>query len=244
MWELKEISHQDTAAQYERFGRPQKLELADEIWKAGDLVKPMTIPSALIGDKVYLGDFSLAFRTSKWTRRLLSFLSKNPKRSNMQTPAMYCAPERYHGVGPSVASDMWSFMCIFTTLYLGFEPFYGSGGHRITDLWVRTLGPLPVSWKGRYHFSDNDQDGNDAWYDQSREPHPEQSLESKLARRKPLPGDEESKLFLSIVKRGFSYNPEQRLSAADLLNDDSFKALMRMYDCPESEAEKKGQRDG
>ncbi|KAI0542247.1 kinase-like domain-containing protein [Xylaria digitata] len=217
MWEITQIDKYDKATQYQHFGRPQKLDLTNHTWKPGDLVRPMTIPPESIGSAVYLGDFGMTVPAGA---------SVDYK---LQTPAMYCAPERYHDKNPSFASDMWSYMCIFAALYLGFDPFYGPGGDRIMSLWVNTLGPFPLSWKGHYRYLDNQ--GDDAWYDQLRKPNPETSLKSKLARRNPVPEEKEMNLVLSIFQRGFCFDPEQRITAAELLEDDSFNNLLKIYGC-------------
>jgi serine/threonine protein kinase len=219
MWQMTQISPSDKATRYRSFGRPRKLDLSDQTWRPGDLVRPMTIPSAFIGNTVCLGDFGMVIPMGE-------SVSFKP-----QTPAMYCAPERYHDRNPSFASDMWSYMCIFAALYLGFNPFYGQGGNSMTRLWVNTLGPLPSSWKGCYRYSDSESD--DAWYDQARRPNPEMCLESKLGRRKPPPNEDERSLVLSIFQKAFRYEPAQRISASELLEDVSFNTLMAKYGCQE-----------
>jgi serine/threonine protein kinase len=40
------------------------------------------------------------------------------------TTIPFRAPERFHNVNPNFASDMWSYMCLFTVLYLGFIPIH------------------------------------------------------------------------------------------------------------------------
>lgn len=75
---------------------------------------------------------------------------------------MYCSPDRLHGRAPSFACDMWSYMCIFAELYIGFVPFttWRDGGV-ITSM-VETLGPLPEQWKGSYVDA---QESRNVWYD-------------------------------------------------------------------------------
>ncbi|GAP90915.1 putative CMGC protein kinase [Rosellinia necatrix] len=221
MWEWKHTDNLNMATHCQYLGRPRRLDLSSLLWKPGDLVRPVVIPPKLTGNTVYLGDFGMAARAGA------------PADVQFQTPAEYCAPERYHNVNPSSASDMWSYMCIFATLYLGFSPFYGLGGNRIMELLVNTLGPLPPSWEGRYQYHDSTAD--DAWYDQARETHVEMTLESKLARRNPAPNETEKALVLSILRRGFYYDPQQRISAAELLEDKAFIAIMEKYGCMQSE---------
>ncbi len=112
MWEMTQASKYNKATQYQHFGRPQKLDLANDTWKPGDLVQPMTIPPEFIGNTVYLGDFGMAIPAG-------SSVDFKP-----QTPAMYCTPERYHDRNPSFASDMWSYMCVFAALYIGLGFYY------------------------------------------------------------------------------------------------------------------------
>ena len=217
MWETIQIDKYDKAAQYQHLGRPQKLDITEKTWRPSDLVPPLTIPSEFIGNQVYLGDFGLAISAG-------TSVDYKP-----QTPVEFCAPERYHDQNPSLASDMWSYMCIFASLYLGFSVFYGPGGDRIMSLWVDTLGPFPLSWKGHYRYGNNQ--GEDAWYDQLRKPRDDISLKSKLARRKPVPGEKEFNLVLSLFQKGFCYDPKQRITAAELLEDESFNELLRVYGC-------------
>ena len=94
---------------------------------------PMKPHESLIGETISLGDFGLAAK------------SGTPVEQKVQSPAIYCAPERLHNTNPSLASDMWSYMCIFAELYLGFPLFYGSAHSSVIDFIVKTLGPLPES---------------------------------------------------------------------------------------------------
>jgi serine/threonine protein kinase len=100
---------------YEYLGRPQKTALQFETWKGGELVEPMEVPESLLGEAVYLGDFGLAIKAGTSLRQ------------KVQSPAVYCAPERFHDADRSFATDIWSYMCLFVQLYLGFNPFYGVG---------------------------------------------------------------------------------------------------------------------
>lgn len=135
-----------------------------------------------------------------------------------------------HQINPTFASDMWSYMCIFTELYLKwplFGPgFFGGGFRFVAELFVRVLGPLPLSWKGSY---DGDGEPDESWYDQSKVSEPEMSLESRVTQSRDTVEPAEQQLVLSILRRGFSYLLEERLSAGELLEDASFKALMDRY---------------
>ena len=91
------------------FGRPLKLALAYDLWKQGELVKPVNVPESLLTDTVYLGDFGSAIKGG--TKVKLKMLSP--------PDIVFHAPEQFHNVDPSFASDMWSYMCLFIELYLG-----------------------------------------------------------------------------------------------------------------------------
>ncbi|KAI1041806.1 hypothetical protein LB505_008461 [Fusarium chuoi] len=211
----------DISTKYQILGRPQKMELPtnQEMWKDGQLVAPMAPKdSFVVQDTITLGDFGLTIR------------SGTEVDFKLQVPAGYCAPERMHGLNPTFASDMWSYMCIFAELYLKWPlfgaGFFGGGIRSIVGLLIRVLGPLPMPWKGSYEGSG---ESDDSWYDQSKVPEPGMSLESRVTQSWDPVDPAEQQIVLSILRRGFSYLPEKRLSAGELLEDASFKALMEMY---------------
>jgi len=94
----------------------------------------------------------------------------------------------------------------------------------ITDM-VRTLGPLPKHWKGYYNDCDN------SWYDQSRTSDFRSAVEGLIQRQRPETSPTERNHVLSVMSKVFCYRPEGRLTAPQLLQDASFKALMEIY-CP------------
>ncbi|KAG5754219.1 hypothetical protein H9Q69_006155 [Fusarium xylarioides] len=211
----------DVTTKYQTLGRPQKMDLPtnQEMWKDGQLVAPMTPKdSFVVQDTITLGDFGLAIR------------SGTEVDFKVQVPVGYCAPERMHGINPTFASDMWSYMCIFAELYLKWPLFgtglFGGGFRSVVGLFVRALGPLPLSWKGSY---EDGGEPDESWYDQSRIPELGMSLESRVTQSWDTVEPAEQQLVLSILQRGFSYLPEERLSARELLEDASFKALMDRY---------------
>jgi serine/threonine protein kinase len=217
MWQMKRLDQYNTTTKYEYLGRPQKLSLPD-LRKPADLVEPMEVSQGLIEDRIYLGDFGMAI------------VAGTPVPSKVQTPAMFCAPERFHNVNPSFASDMWSYMCILTKLYIGYEPFLSQPGLHIISVLVNSLGPLPEHWKG-YYCADCDPIGSeDSWYDQSKKPS-FFSLASRLAAREPAVSQWEQDLVLSVLSKVFRYEPVDRLTAAELLADTDFNELMRIYGC-------------
>lgn len=204
------------ATKYKYLGRPRKMPLPtpEPMWKDGQLVMPVKPHESLVEGTTTLGDFGLAIK------------SGTSVDCKIQSPAIYCAPERIHNINPSFASDMWSYMCIFGELCLGFPLFYGAAYSSAVEFVVRSLGPLPLSWKGSY---DGDGQHDESWYDQSRGPDLHLALEAKVKRARDKISTTEQQLVLSILRRGLSYSPEHRLSARQLLEDASFKELMAMY---------------
>ncbi|KAK2686532.1 hypothetical protein QWA68_014376 [Fusarium oxysporum] len=198
---------------YKQIGRPRKMKLWTEQWKDGELVIPMKPKEELIGDSIVLSDFGLAHKAGTSTQK-------------MQSPATYCAPERVHNINPSYDSDIWSYMCIFFELYTGTYLFPGWSHASVVSSIVHALGPLPESWKGTYHVGGS---GEDKWYDQNWQMDPESDLKERITQLRPDVGARELELVLSILRRGLLYQHENRITAAELLDHDSFKGLMCMY---------------
>jgi serine/threonine protein kinase len=185
-------------------------------WRTGELVKPMGIPSNFVGNQLYLADFGLSIRPGI------------PLINKWHAPVQYCAPEQFHGVDPSYASDMWSFMCVFVQLYTSCHPFESRHCKSQINLIVRALGPLPAHWKGYYHAPGI---GEDGWYGPSSFPYPEKTMAALIRRQRPEVGDIELELVLSIISKVFCYEPEGRFSALQLLEDESLTKLMEIYGC-------------
>ena len=216
MWELPpDFATTDTARKYQLLGRPKKYSL-DYLHKAGEMVAPVRFPLHLLGGKVYLGDFGLTIRNGT---------SAPP---GPQAPYGFCAPERFHGIGPSFASDVWSYMHLFTLLYLGYRVFYGNGGRDTVFSWFEHLGPMPEQWKGRFFWSNVVED---AWYDPTMTSDPKRDLAFRIAWLRPETSQVERGHVLSVMRKGLCYLPEQRITAAELLRDPSFIALMKIYQC-------------
>jgi hypothetical protein len=92
MWKMQYPSDSNT---YHHLGRSERLQLW-ELWKKDEHVRPLRVPSHLLTDTIFLGDFGEAIA------------SGTEVAYKVQSPAGFCAPERYHGMNPSAASDMWS----------------------------------------------------------------------------------------------------------------------------------------
>ena len=217
---MRSLGNASPATKYRYLGRPQKVLLSASLrgvgaapaWKEGELVAPMKVDEALLEPEFYLCDFGLAFQAST---------SVSPA---MQGPAYYQAPERFHGAYPSYSTDMWSYMCIFAELCLGFTVFHRLGSGGIAEV-VHMLGPLPEAWKGTYTGYG---DWDSSWYDPRAIPNPVFSLETRVLELV-QGGPRGKQLALSILQRGFSYSPEYRLSAAQLLEDASFREFIAMF---------------
>lgn len=208
MWGIDLIDNLSRDAKYETFGRPLKQVIPFvDLWKQGELVKPLEVPESLRSETFYLGDFGLAMKLG------------GPVKLQGHPPIKYCSPDRLHNCDPSFACDMWSYMCIFAELYLDLVPFttWADGG--IVTTMVRLSGPLPKQWKG--HYADADK-GLDLWYDEDEKSNPETNLAAKIAYLRPELDSVERQHALSVMSRGFSGYPEKRPTATQLLQDPSF----------------------
>ncbi|KAN0072985.1 Protein kinase-like domain containing protein [Elaphomyces granulatus] len=220
MWGVAPLDNLDTKTKYEYLGRPLKITLPSDVWKKGELVKRLDVPKSLITDTVYLGDFGLATKAGTDIRhKMLSHVN-----------IISHAPERFHNLNSSFASDMWSYMCIFIELYLGIVPWVDNNYFSMVSKMVTILGSLPKQWKGCYNsyvtaFNTCD----NSWYDQRRKPNPKYTLEKLIKRERPEVGSVELYHLLNIMSKGFCYSPEGRLSATELLQDPSFQAVMEIH---------------
>ncbi|KAK2858486.1 hypothetical protein FQN49_004685 [Arthroderma sp. PD_2] len=217
MWGMAPLRNLSRSAKYKALGRPLKeiIPNIDNLWKQGELVQPLVVPGDLRTDKFYLGDFGLAMKLGC------------PVSQHGYPPMEFCSPDRLHNKGLTVACDMWSYMVIFSVLYLGFPPFpsFLKGG--IISGIVRSMGPLPRQWKGLYTHPK----GLDFWYDQNQTTDPKHDLASTIAYYRPDSDPTERQHVLSIMTRIFTYCPEKRLTTTELLQDPSFKAIMNTYGC-------------
>jgi serine/threonine protein kinase len=214
MWGITPLDNLDKKAKYEHLGRPQKIPIS-AIWGKAELVKTAEIPKSLLTETIYLGDFGMAFKAgTKVERKVLS-------------PHLFRAPELFHNVDPSFASDMWSYMCIFSQLYFYWVPWQLPLRSEMFNEMVKISGPLPEQWKGNYIGKKYD----NSWYDQSTTSDFRSGIESLIQQERPETSPTERNHVLSVMSKVFCYRPEDRLTAQQLLRDDSFKALMEIY-CP------------
>ncbi|TVY89286.1 Serine/threonine-protein kinase [Lachnellula willkommii] len=195
---------------YQYLGRPKKIPLQTRAGMQGELVRPVVVPPSLLTKSVYVGDFGLAMNAG-------TSINYKP-----QSLSAWCAPERLHNTDPSAASDMWSYMCLFTELYLGTLP-WSIYGDALPDM-VKVLGPLPQTWYGYYHQPART---DASWYDPKKQP--ESNLEAMIEHARPDISSTERAHVLSFMLKGFSYEPQYRITAAQLLCNASFQAVMGVY---------------
>ncbi|KAM5433914.1 hypothetical protein MferCBS31731_006921 [Microsporum ferrugineum] len=215
MWGMVPLHNLSRNKKYEALGRPLKrlIPFIDDLWRKGELVQPINVPENLRADEFYLGDFGLAMKIG------------DPIYQHGGPPERFCSPDRLHKKGLTTACDMWSYMVLFSLLYLGSPPFPTIFRGGIIAGIVCRLGPLPEKWKGLYIYPG----ALDSWYDQHTTVNPERGLESVIAYHRPESDPVERKHILSIMSRVFTYCPEKRPSAAELLRDPSFRAIMDKY---------------
>ena len=101
------------------------------------------------------------------------------------------------------------------------------GASMITKM-AGTLGSLPKEWKGCYNSWGT---CGDWWYDQCRKPNAKKSLESIIKMKRPEVGEVERNHMVSIMKQVFTYSPDLRPTATQLLQHRSFQAVMEIYGC-------------
>jgi len=218
MWGIRPFDNLSKKEKYEHLGRPKKITLT-EVWKQGELVTPAKVPELfLLTDTAYLGDFGMAAKAGTDVKL------NRPLPWNM----LYHAPERFHDKNPSFASDMWSYMCLFMDLYLGFIPWGPGDMHgQMIPRMVEILGPLPRHWKGCYAGCFGKYDYS--WYDQRKKRDRKAILDSIVKKKRPEVSSVERDHVVEIMSKIFCYSPDDRLTATKLLQDSSFQAVMEIY---------------
>ncbi|KAN0067863.1 Protein kinase-like domain containing protein [Elaphomyces granulatus] len=208
---------------YKYIGRPKKMALPSNSWRRGELVTPFKVPKRLITDAVYLGGFKMATEAGTEVK------DKVPSPVNIN----YYAPERFHDVNPSFTSDMWSYMCLFSELYLGGVPWGGHSNVSMITKMVGILGPLPKQYGRAVTITSVPQTTRDHMtHGTLRGPflcHPYRTLESIIKQQRPEVSEVERNHILSIMSKVFCYSPDDRSTATQLLQDPSFQAVMEIY---------------
>ncbi|KAJ5894641.1 kinase domain-containing protein [Penicillium taxi] len=115
-------------------------------------------------------------------------------------------------------------LVMLVEFYLGQVPFMGNAItvlSRLTDF----IGPLPLQWAGKYNAGGTFED---RWYLYDQ-PQRLSALGAKIEQMRPEVGTAERELALLVFQKVFTYLPEDRLTAAELLKDKDFNALMSIY---------------
>lgn len=207
------------AERYRQIGRPQKLPLqvGEATWRPGDLVAHIIWPDALLDKSIFLGDFGLTIRTD------------SPPTDGFEPPLPFYAPELFFkGHVPSFASDIWGYMCVFTCLFIGSSPFGIWHPFMTLSRMVDALGPLPQEWDGRFDRHLNPDQETGGWFDQSKVPDDYQD-ELVDSMQSDLVGTRERELILDVMRKGFKFQPLERITAQQLMNDASFLELLSMH---------------
>lgn len=215
MWGVHSLDNLDRNTKYKTIGRPLKQPIPhiEDLWKQGEIVRPLVFPENLHTESFFLGDFGLSMRHGTAVKH------------QGRPPTKFCSPDRLHLQEPSFSCDIWSYMCIFTELYFGLVPFttWIKGG--IVASMVRLFGPLPEDWEGQYF----DLEGSfDSWYDHEGDEsrNSKTNLAATIKRVYPEADPDEQQHVFSVLSWGFSMDPKKRPSAAQLLRDPSFNAII------------------
>lgn len=210
---------------YKLLGRPRK---AKALWEddpetgkalvTGELVAPANFPPEILGSDAHLCDFGILVEAGT---------SVSDK---LQSQPRYCAPELFHDIEPSFASDMWSYMVVFLYLYAGYLPFaLGPGFAGVLGSIVDVVGLLPQEWKGLYDAHDK-ANAKESWYGQGSQT--KSMFNAFLDKHRPDITAGEKALVLSVIRQVFRPRPEDRVTASELLGNKDFKALMSIYGVP------------
>ncbi|OAA53077.1 Protein kinase-like domain protein [Cordyceps fumosorosea ARSEF 2679] len=162
----------------------------------------------------FLADFGLAVKPG------------TPVKCRWQSPAIFCAPEGFHGAGLSFASD--KLHVPLRRALPEFRPLSRQSKTTASSNLVQKLGPLPLQGAGRYDAGGTP---DESWYAQTRAPATLVTLEEMTKRSRLDASNVERKLVDSIFSKVFTCLPENRPTAEELLEDEDFKAIVAMYEC-------------
>lgn len=160
----------------------------------GELVAPTTFPPASIGSDAYLCDFGI----------LVPAGTSVPNK--LQSQPGYCAPELFHNIKPSLASEAWSYMVLFLYLYTERLVFaVGPGFTGVLNSIVDGVGLLPQEWKG--HYGAHDKAKAKAWWYGNGSP-AKNMFSVFLDMHRPDMNMAEKALVLSIIQQVFRQGPK------------------------------------
>lgn len=203
------------ADKYKLLGRPRKARALEEDEQiVGELVAPASFPPEILGSDAFLCDFGILIQAG----------TSVPNK--LQSPPGYCAPELFHNIEPSFASDMWSFMVVFLYLYTEHPVFTGWGFAGIVSSIVKHIGALPIEWKGCYNAYDKEE-VQESWYSQGLQSG--DTFDAFLDKYRPDINADEKALLLSVIQQVFRPRPEDRATAYEILSSEDFQALMDIY---------------
>lgn len=147
--------------------------------------------------------------------------------NKLQSQPGYCAPKLFHNMEHSFTSDVWIYMVLFLYLYTERLVFaVGRGFAGVLNSIIDGVGLLPQEWKGHYEAQDKAK-AKESWYGNGS---PAKNVFSAfLDRHRPDINAAETGLVLSIMHQVFRPRPKDRITAAGLLGNEDFKALMSIY---------------
>lgn len=246
LWKIKPKFNRRLAQNPDIMGQPRKIGFKTR-WKgkdgkpgtlSGDRVLPAKFVQESLDNKVFLSDFGITTKAGTSVANKIMGVQR------------FVSPERFHDHDPSPASDMWSFMVVFIFLYTGRYPFQGSFFSAVPADFVRdmvdSLGPLSSEWAEKKFGSFENE-----WYrgsGSSQFPRPEKTFQSQLRldlteleERAAAEGDHDGALardielkrraephVLKTIDRAFRYDPQERITASELLHDFDWKMLMKI----------------
>ncbi|KAL3448087.1 kinase-like domain-containing protein [Aspergillus insuetus] len=133
MWGVTSLAHLSRRDKYKELGRPlrKRIPHVQHPYKQGELVRAINNPDHLHTDDFHLGDFGLSKKLT------------DPETQLGYPDLKFCSHERLPKHEPTTACDIWSYMVVFSILYLEFSLFNTLETSVIGDH-VRCLGPLPA----------------------------------------------------------------------------------------------------